>query len=371
MRYDARTREVVLPGVSLEGVPLGGKTFVEARALVEKKADEELDRPLTVIAGGTEFVTSPRELGAKSDALARLDEATDRQGAVPMFKRVWFRLTGDVIETKLQISMTVKQEDLVKFVDKLAASVDRAPQDAQIALAEDQSLSIQPEVQGFKLEKEQAALKIADALKGGDPKVEVPGASEPAAVGKGDFTDVIVVNVSEHKLYHYEHGALRKVYGVATGAPGYPTPKGQFQIINKRKNPTWVNPAPNGWGRGMPRKIGPGRSNPLGTRALDLNSPGIRIHGTYNSGSIGSFASHGCIRMVIADVEELFELVEVGTPVLIVGTTGSSKAPRRGSGEPSAENDGSNVPGQPAPGPEPTPSDNSPSPSGQIVPLPQ
>ena len=61
----------------------------------------------------------------------------------------------------------------------------------------------------------------------------------------------------------------------------------------------------------------PGPGNPLGTRAMYLNAPGIRIHGTYDTSSVGTYASHGCIRMTIADSEALYPLVPVGTTVLI------------------------------------------------------
>jgi len=88
--------------------------------------------------------------------------------------------------------------------------------------------------------------------------------------------------------------------------------------VQKRYRPTWSNPAPNGWGKGMPASIPPGPSNPLGTRALNLNASGIRIHGTNKDGSIGRAASHGCMRMHRWDIEDLYERVEVGTPVLIV-----------------------------------------------------
>jgi lipoprotein-anchoring transpeptidase ErfK/SrfK len=69
----------------------------------------------------------------------------------------------------------------------------------------------------------------------------------------------------------------------------------------------------------MPAFIGPGPGNPLGTRAMNLSASGIRIHGTPDAGSIGGPASHGCIRMLIHDAEELFDAVDVGTPVMIVG----------------------------------------------------
>ncbi|MFI5053916.1 MAG: L,D-transpeptidase, partial [Acidimicrobiia bacterium] len=106
-------------------------------------------------------------------------------------------------------------------------------------------------------------------------------------------------------------------YPVATAMPGYVTPPGHWKIINKVENPTWYNPAPTTWGAGMPASIPPGYGNPLGTRALYLNAPGIRIHGTYETSSIGTHASHGCIRMLIPDVEQLYPLVPIGSNVII------------------------------------------------------
>jgi lipoprotein-anchoring transpeptidase ErfK/SrfK len=117
----------------------------------------------------------------------------------------------------------------------------------------------------------------------------------------------------------YDGLKLKTTFPVATGQLGiYPTPLGHWQIVNKRINPTWVNPAKDTWGAGEPDFIPPGPDNPLGTRALDLNAAGIRIHGTPSDASIGHYASHGCIRMHIPDSERLFGLVEIGTPVIIV-----------------------------------------------------
>jgi L,D-transpeptidase ErfK/SrfK len=78
-----------------------------------------------------------------------------------------------------------------------------------------------------------------------------------------------------------------------------------------------VNPARDTWGKDEPAMIPPGPDNPLGTRALDLSAPGIRIHGTPDDASIGHYASHGCIRMHIPDSEDLFGRVQVGTTVII------------------------------------------------------
>ena len=125
------------------------------------------------------------------------------------------------------------------------------------------------------------------------------------------------IDVSERKLYLYGgDDRLLKTYGVAVGMPAHPTPVGVFRIITKQRNPTW-NPPDSAWAAGM-GPVPPGPGNPLGTRWMGLNSPGIGIHGTPAPSSIGTAASHGCIRMRIPEAEDLFDRVFVGTPVEIV-----------------------------------------------------
>ena len=125
------------------------------------------------------------------------------------------------------------------------------------------------------------------------------------------------IDLSERKLYLYGgDGSVIKTYRVAVGTPAYPTPTGNFRIITKEKNPTW-NPPDSAWAAGM-GPVPPGPGNPLGTRWMGLNSPGIGIHGTPTSSSIGTAVSHGCIRMLIPEAEDLFTRVFVGTPVEIM-----------------------------------------------------
>lgn len=126
----------------------------------------------------------------------------------------------------------------------------------------------------------------------------------------------IVIDRSERKLYLYDGDTVVKTFRVAVGQPRYPTPTGSYVIINKVYNPTW-SPPPSPWAEGL-EPVPPGPGNPLGTRWMGLSAPHVGIHGTYQGWSIGTAASHGCIRMHIRDVEELFELVYVGTPVDIV-----------------------------------------------------
>jgi lipoprotein-anchoring transpeptidase ErfK/SrfK len=116
----------------------------------------------------------------------------------------------------------------------------------------------------------------------------------------------IVISIPDKKLALFEDGRLVRIYDIAVGKPSTPTPTGAYEVVNRIANPVWFN-------RGKP--VPPGKSNPLGTRWLGLNAAGYGIHGTNFPRSIGKAASHGCIRMRNRDIEELFQLVEVGAAV--------------------------------------------------------
>jgi lipoprotein-anchoring transpeptidase ErfK/SrfK len=116
----------------------------------------------------------------------------------------------------------------------------------------------------------------------------------------------IVVSIPDRKLALIEDGRLVKAYPVAVGAPASPSPAGEFTIAHRIAHPTYYSPGVI---------IPPGQANPLGTRWLGLDQRGYGIHGTNQPHSIGHRASHGCIRMRNHDMEELFELVEVGDAV--------------------------------------------------------
>jgi lipoprotein-anchoring transpeptidase ErfK/SrfK len=106
-------------------------------------------------------------------------------------------------------------------------------------------------------------------------------------------------------------------FPVAVGQSAYPTPLGSFSIRTMTRNPWWY-PPDRPWAEGAD-PIPPGPGNPLGTRWMGLGG-GVGIHGTYNSGSVGTAASHGCIRMHISSSEWLFERVRIGTPVFIIAS---------------------------------------------------
>jgi lipoprotein-anchoring transpeptidase ErfK/SrfK len=127
----------------------------------------------------------------------------------------------------------------------------------------------------------------------------------------------IIVDIGDLRLYLYRDGVLVKSYQVATGQPAYPTPTGTYSIVNLTKDPTWLPPNSD-WAKNA-QPIPPGTENPLGTRWMGTSAPGVGIHGVPPSedGSIGTYASHGCIRMHNWDAVDLFGRVVIGMPVII------------------------------------------------------
>jgi hypothetical protein len=137
--------------------------------------------------------------------------------------------------------------------------------------------------------------------------------------GGNGLTQVIVIRTAANTLDFYTLGKAVRHLTVATGQAGYPTPHGLFHVIAKQPAPSWYNPHDD-WSRDLPDVIGPGPDNPLGTRALQLDAPGILIHGipVVENATLGRNASHGCIRVRRSDIEALYPLVPAGTPVVIV-----------------------------------------------------
>ena len=131
-------------------------------------------------------------------------------------------------------------------------------------------------------------------------------ASEVFAEGA---TRRLIVSIPDRKIVLMQDGQVVKIYPIAVGKKSTPSPSGNFHIANRVVKPTWYQSG---------KMVAPGPANPVGTRWMGLGYKVYGIHGPNMPHSIGKAASHGCIRMRNHDVEELFELVQVGDPVELV-----------------------------------------------------
>jgi L,D-transpeptidase ErfK/SrfK len=138
-----------------------------------------------------------------------------------------------------------------------------------------------------------------------------------------ELTDGLVINLPELDLYYFKDGTYQRRYTLAVGKPSWPTPTGNYEIIDKRKNPTWNVPESiqeemEDEGLEVVEKVPPGPHNPLGKFFMLTSAEGVGIHATNRPWSVGYYASHGCIRMLPGEIAKLFPRIELGTPVKII-----------------------------------------------------
>jgi lipoprotein-anchoring transpeptidase ErfK/SrfK len=316
-RYDRGAEDRILPGIVIDGVDVGRMTRDEAIAAVRAATSLRLGAPLTVEAAGTSWKATPQELGVRADVEGAVDEALAVSPTLGMVSRVYHRLADEPVGRSLSVGWRYSASRVDTFVKDIAADVSRAPRNASVSLDGTQ-VRFTHAKSGRALKSDQAAEKILSALqRTSSPTVRLTVKPVAPKIADDEVGTTIVIDKTTNELTLYQGFERDRMYQVATAIAPYETPSGTWTIVNKAENPTWTNPAPDTWGADLPLTIPPGPGNPLGTRALYLNAPGIRIHGTYDSASIGTHASHGCGRMHISDVEEMYPMVPIGSKVLI------------------------------------------------------
>ena len=292
---------VVADGVTVAGVDVGGLTGAEATAAVQAF----FAQPLSVSLGGETLSVGPARLGGRAGVAEAVAAAL---AAAP--------------DTALPLRVTVTRSALRTWVARRAKTFHRRPVSARVRIR-DLRPRIVAERSGRTLLRDNARLRLRAALLAHDRTVQLRVRTlEPRTTAR-EVGPAVVIRRGSRRLFLYRGsspGPMRVVrtFPVAVGQPAYPTPLGSFHIRTKTRNPWWYPPNRD-WAAGA-SPIPPGPGNPLGTRWMGLSIGGVGIHGTYNSGSVGTAASHGCIRMHIGSAEWLFERVRIGTSVFIVAS---------------------------------------------------
>jgi lipoprotein-anchoring transpeptidase ErfK/SrfK len=314
---DRRAERLLPSGAFIQGVDVGGLDFEEAVARVRERVEAPLHRPITLTVDEFKTQISPWDLGYRVDVPAAVRKVMGAQSDT-VLSRVSSQLfaSGGAPFVELKPAWGSGQlEDVLSVAGKIVAD---APKDADVDVSTGW-VKIVPEKAGKEIDVEASKQAIMNGIALGDSTVKmVARPIKPQA--DPTMSKVILVRAGENMLYLYENGQIVKQWPVATGAKGYLTPEGVHRITQKIVNPSWHNPG-SAWARGLPKVIGPGPNNPLGTRALRLDAPAILIHATANRGSIGYSESHGCIRMTEENEAELFSMVDVGTRVAVVQVT--------------------------------------------------
>ncbi|MGN6587713.1 MAG: L,D-transpeptidase family protein, partial [Solirubrobacterales bacterium] len=208
-----------------------------------------------------------------------------------------------------------------RFVRHVADEIDREPQNADVEPSPD-SLKVVAGKNGRKLRDNRLEKDLKDAVLNANAPHKIVAQvhtikpeitkSEVAA----EYPSYLTLDRGTFTLRLFQHLKPTKEYTVAVGMEGLETPEGLYHIQEKEENPVWHVPN-SAWAGSLAGKtIPPGPEDPIKARWMGIFE-GAGIHGTEETWSLGHAESHGCIRMSIPDVEELYDLVEVGTPIYI------------------------------------------------------
>lgn len=312
-QYEGR----ILPGVTIAGVEVGGMDRDEALAVVRDAVRPELRRTIEVAWEDQTWKVTPAKIGAYATAGRAVDVALAESADTSYFQKMRMSVLGDELDHSGDVAIRYPTKGARAYLEGIASSVDREVQNASLDYSSGWVKFVEAK-DGRRVDVETSHKTFMKALRTGSEtaplKVKV---TKPEKTTK-DFDQVLLVRIGENKLYLYEDQKITHEWSVATGQPEYMTPTGLFEVELKRYMPTWVNPAPDTWGANMPATIPPGPGNPLGLRAINWTAPAIRFHGTSATYSLGYNASHGCVRMANEDVIALYDMIDVGTPIVSV-----------------------------------------------------
>jgi len=318
--YDSSRDDLIAKGVKIAGVDVGGMTTGEARLVVQRELQEPLEKPVSVKRGKTRFRLSAHDAGVKADVGGMVDEALEASRDGSIFGRVARDLTGGEEDAQVPPRVTYSSSAVNGLVERVRHKLNRPARDAQVDFP---SLEQVKEQKGRRVRAAMLEQRVAQALTvpGVDRTVRAPVRIIKPKVTQAQLADkypvVLVVDRYNFRLRFYKHLSLQKEYTVAVGALGFDTPAGLYHIQNKAVDPAWHVPNSD-WAGSLAGTVVPGGTaeNPLKARWLGIFN-GAGIHGTDETYSLGHAASHGCVRMAIPDVIELYDQVPVGAPIYI------------------------------------------------------
>ena len=298
--------DTIADGVRVGTVDVGGMQRDEAGALIRRKLAGTTQQPVAVMFNDTPYVMRADVAKARIDVDATLDAALDAGDRSAVAPRV-----------------TYARAAVEAFAGRLAERVDRPARDADIAWR-DGKLDRTRARKGLAVDKAALVARLARVMANPAPErtVEVPVkvTARPDRTFEDlakRYPEVIAVDRDAKQLRLYEHLKLTKRYKIAVGKAGLETAAGRYEIKEKVVNPPWHVPMSDWAGDLAGRTIPPGApQNPLEARWMGFHD-GQGIHGTADLASLGTAASHGCIRMSVPSVKQLFRAVDIGTPVFM------------------------------------------------------
>ena len=320
--YDSGRDNQIAKGVTVAGIDVGGMSRDEATRVIQQRLADPLHRTLAVKAGGHTFHLSPERSGVTTDVGGMVAQAVSASREGNMLQRSWRDLTGGSVHEAVALKQSYNARAVRSFTRHIARRINRPAKDASISPSA-AGLQAVASKEGYALQGNHLRGWIEHALV--TPGVSRRIVAHTRIVQPAVTTDnlaqknpwYIVVNRPRFQLTVYENLQPKKSYKIAVGQVGLETPAGLYHVQNKAENPDWHVPN-SAWAGDLAGTVvkGTDPANPIKARWLGIFD-GAGIHGTDALSSLGTAASHGCIRMAIPDVIEVYNEVPVGAPVFI------------------------------------------------------
>jgi lipoprotein-anchoring transpeptidase ErfK/SrfK len=319
--YDHGRRDLIARGITVAGINVGGMHSAAAKRKLREELIAKLAQPVVVHGEGHRFVLTATQARIVADVDTAVADAIARSRRGSIFARVINGLEGTRIDANIQPAISYDQSAVKAFVNRIAGKLNRKPADATLSYSPS-GISQVPGHPGIAIDTAALSKSVTAAVSGRSLQRAISIQTHPVAPKvttkqlASTYPSVIVVNRSAFRLMLFKHLSLAKTYTIAVGRIGLETPAGLYHIDDMEVNPSWHVPNSSWAGSLAGQTIPPGPADPIKARWMGFYA-GAGIHGTDDIGSLGSAASHGCIRMAIPDVEQLYNQVSIGTPVYV------------------------------------------------------
>jgi lipoprotein-anchoring transpeptidase ErfK/SrfK len=318
--YDSSRDDVIAEGVTVAGVDVGGMKADQARRAVARRLEAPLTEPISVARAGRRFTLSAEDAGVRADIAGMVDDALEESRDGNIITRVTRDLGGGEENVRVPARVSYDEVAVAGLVARVEKRMNRRAKNADVEFPSMERIESK---RGLKVKAALLERRIATALAdvGAERRIRIPAKRIKPKVTTAELEQkypvVLVADRSSFQLHLYERLKLTRSYTVAVGALGFDTPAGLYNIQNKAVNPAWSVPNSD-WAGDLAGTVVPGGvpENPLKARWLGIYD-GAGIHGTDVTSSLGTAASHGCIRMSIPEVIELYDKVPVGAPIYI------------------------------------------------------
>jgi lipoprotein-anchoring transpeptidase ErfK/SrfK len=321
--YDNSQKDTIADGVTIGGVDVGGMNEAEAKQAVRRRLLSPLRQAIRVGYDGDHWTLEGRRLKLHANLDVAVEGALDasREGGLP--GRLVRYVSGGEVEKNIDAGLSYSQPAINRFVRHIAAEVNREPRNATVESSPD-SLQLVDARYGRKVRDNRLTRQVEAAVLNAQADHTIAAHTHPVPpevtrkeVAK-EFPTYLTLDRATFTLRFWKDLKLTRTYTVAVGQEGLETPEGLYHIQSKEVEPSWHVPNSAWAGSLAGQVIPPGPEDPLKARWMGIFE-GAGIHGTEETWSLGSAASHGCVRMSIPDVIDLYDRVEVGTPIFIGG----------------------------------------------------